>query len=454
MLALFSFGFATIKAEKIPDGIMPQKRQVAGTGVSTSNTPETTSATSQTTDDPSTSETTATSDTPTTTTPTDASSDTPASTTATPTSEQTSPSTTQPSPSTTTAAPSSTEDSSTAAPTTTSEDSSTDATTTPTSTPQSTSDPSSTDNTSEPSSTDNSSDASTTDNASTPSSTDSPSSTDNPSSAQSSTTESADSTQTSDASSRTSAASSRGSSQQSSTMMPTTIDVTTTNSAGSTYTSRLTTSTLVAAAAANERSSRTSSAPVSTGTGKSSNIVVIGTSTLNRSTLKHATTITSALVAEQTLPQTYTSYWTSDGAAYSSVITTGGVVTSTTGFATATVEPSLRNGGGDGTNLSTSSKKILGGVLGGVGGAILIGGIAFVCWRLWGKKHHPEPLPQEDEMLDSRDDSISREKMGRMGGSNGLPLDLGGRGSEGDAMEEEDRGYRNPNGGVNAASNF
>ncbi|KAI7621613.1 hypothetical protein KC346_g3568 [Hortaea werneckii] len=447
MLALFSFGFATIKAEKLPDGIMPQKRQVAGTGVSTSTTPETTSATSQTTDDPSTSETTATSDTPTTTTPTEASSDTPASTTATPTSEQTSPTTTQPSPSTTTAAPSSTEDSSTTAPPTTSEDSSTDATTTtPTSTPQSTSDPSSTDNTSEPSSTDNSSDASTT-----PSSTDSPSSTDDPSSAQSSPTASADSTQTSDASSQTSAASSRGSSQQSSTMIPTTIDVTTTNSDGSTYTSRLTTSTLVAAAAANDRSSRTTSAPVSTGTGQSSNIVVIGTSTLNRSTLKHATTITSALVAEQTLPQTYTSYWTSDGTAYSSVITTGGVVTSTTGYATATVEPSLRNGGGDGTNLSTSSKKILGGVLGGVGGAILIGGIAFVCWRLWGKKHKPDLLPQEDEMLDSRDDSISREKVRR--GSNGLPLDVGLGGSDGgDPMEEE--GYRNPNGRVNAASNF
>ncbi|KAI7222273.1 hypothetical protein KC333_g1276 [Hortaea werneckii] len=438
MLALFSFGFATIKAEKLPDGIMPQKRQVAGTGVSTSTTPETTSATSQTTDDPSTSETTATSDTPTTTTPTDTSSDTPATTTATPTSEQTSPTTTQPSPSTTTAAPSSTEDSSTAAPTTTSEDSSTtDATTTPTSTRQSTSDPSSTDN---------SSDASTTGDSSTPSSTDSPSSTDNPSSAQSSPTASADSTQTSDDSSQTSAASSRGSSQQSSTMMPTTIDVTTTNSDGSTYTSRLATSTLVAAAADNERS-RTTSGPVSTGTGKSSNIVVIGTSTLNRSTLKHATTITSALVAEQTMPQTYTSYWTSDGTAYSSVITTGGVVTSTTGYATATVEPSLRNGGGDGTNLSTSSKKILGGVLGGVGGAILIGGIAFVCWRLWGKKHKPEPLPQEDEMLDSRDDSISREKRR---GSNGMPLD--GVGSEGDP--DEVQGYRNPNGRVNAASNF
>ena len=126
------------------------------------------------------------------------------------------------------------------------------------------------------------------------------------------------------------------------------------------------------------------------------------------------------------------------------------MVTSTTGYATATVEPSLRNGGGDGTNLSTSSKKILGGVLGGVGGAILIGGIAFVCWRLWGKKHKPDLLPQEDEMLDSRDDSISREKMRR--GSNGMPLDGGLGGSEGDP--DEVQGYRNPNGRVNAASNF
>lgn len=118
------------------------------------------------------------------------------------------------------------------------------------------------------------------------------------------------------------------------------------------------------------------------------------------------------------------------------MVTTNKVVTSTTGYATATVEPSLRNGGGDGSNLTTSSKKIIGGVVGGVGGAILIGGIAFVCWRLWGKKHKSEPIPQDD-MLDSRDDSISREKRG-----SAQPLD-----------EDLDT-YQNPNGPVNTASNF
>jgi len=37
----FLLGFATINAEEIPDGIMPQRRQVVGTGVTTSSTPTT-----------------------------------------------------------------------------------------------------------------------------------------------------------------------------------------------------------------------------------------------------------------------------------------------------------------------------------------------------------------------------------------------------------------------------
>ena len=38
------------------------------------------------------------------------------------------------------------------------------------------------------------------------------------------------------------------------------------------------------------------------------------------------------------------------------------------------------------SGLSDGSKKIIGGVVGGVGGAILLGGIALVCWRIWGRK--------------------------------------------------------------------
>jgi hypothetical protein len=49
--------------------------------------------------------------------------------------------------------------------------------------------------------------------------------------------------------------------------------------------------------------------------------------------------------------------------------------------------PQPQKGNGDNeSGLSDSKKKIIGGVVGGVGGAILLGGIALVCWRIWGRK--------------------------------------------------------------------
>jgi hypothetical protein len=134
------------------------------------------------------------------------------------------------------------------------------------------------------------------------------------------------------------------------------------------------------------------------------------------------------------MQSTYTSYWTSDGQVFSKLVTTGIVYSSTTGFATATLTPSLQNGGGSGSNLSTSSKKIVGGVVGGIGGAILIGGIALVAWRLWGKKKRQAVA--QDDFLDSRDDSIRREKR------------------ESQGLQGAPDTYRNPNGPVNTASNF
>jgi len=118
----------------------------------------------------------------------------------------------------------------------------------------------------------------------------------------------------------------------------------------------------------------------------------------------------------------------------SKLVTTDRVVSSTTGFATATLAPALQNGGGSGSNLSSSSKSIIGGVVGGIGGAVLIGGLAVVAWRLWGKKKRQQ-LPQDD-FLDSRDDSINREKRASQGFRSNLEQ------------------YHNPNGPVNTASNF
>jgi hypothetical protein len=50
-----------------------------------------------------------------------------------------------------------------------------------------------------------------------------------------------------------------------------------------------------------------------------------------------------------------------------------------------------QNSGGGSSGLSQSSKKIIGGVVGGIGGAILLAGIAFACWRIWGRdKYNPD----------------------------------------------------------------
>ncbi|KAF7194692.1 hypothetical protein HII31_03954 [Pseudocercospora fuligena] len=213
--------------------------------------------------------------------------------------------------------------------------------------------------------------------------------------------------------------------------VPTTIDVTTTNADGSTVTSRIATRTAVAGSG--------TTGIVKTTSGKSSDLVVVGSSTINRSTLSSATVITSALVASETQRSTYTSYWTSDGTAYSSLVTTEQVVASTTGYATATISPSLADGGSGGSSLSTSSKKIIGGVVGGIGGAILVGGLAVVAWRIWGKKKR-QAVPQ-DEYMDSQNDSLRKE---RIASGSGLER----------YQQPHNAPYQNPGGSVNTASNF
>ena len=51
-----------------------------------------------------------------------------------------------------------------------------------------------------------------------------------------------------------------------------------------------------------------------------------------------------------------------------------------------------QDGGATNSNagLSDATKKTIGGVVGGVGGAILLGAIAVVAWRVWGRKSHHE----------------------------------------------------------------
>jgi hypothetical protein len=208
----------------------------------------------------------------------------------------------------------------------------------------------------------------------------------------------------------------------------TTIPITSSNGDGTTTTSNVPTSDL------------TSSTPVvqttkATSDGTTQSVVKVGSTTIDPATLEHKTTIREPLVTKATKHTSFTSYWTSHGQVYSSVYSTEVVEAKTTGYATATIAPSLAHEGGNGSNLSTNTKKIIGGVVGGIGGAILIGGLAFVAWRLWGKKKEQE-VTQED-LYSS--DSLSAQK--RMSGNT---LETAGYSER----------YSNPNGAVNTASNF
>lgn len=208
----------------------------------------------------------------------------------------------------------------------------------------------------------------------------------------------------------------------SSSSTPATDAITTTNSNGSKVTSHTSTNTRASAGAG----------AVATKKGKNNSVVKVGTSTIDPKTLHHPTTITSALLGKATEHKTFTSYWTSNGHVYSSVVTEDNVVSRTTGVLTATINPSLADGGGNGSNLTTQTKSIIGGVVGGIGGAILIGGLAFVAWRLWGKKRREEDVDDFNS-----NDSITQEKSHR-----------------GSGMTLDSEGYSNPGGRVNTASNF
>jgi hypothetical protein len=73
-------------------------------------------------------------------------------------------------------------------------------------------------------------------------------------------------------------------------------------------------------------------------------------------------------------------------------------------------------------------------VVGGVGGAILLGGIALVWWRLWNKKKREQAA--HDDYRTSHDEMLQQD-------TNGAERYAGNMG-----------GYSNPNGSVNTASNF
>ena len=71
----------------------------------------------------------------------------------------------------------------------------------------------------------------------------------------------------------------------------------------------------------------------------------------------------------------------------SSTSTSTQVVAAALASATPSGSPRVNGGGGGSgsSGLSPKTKSVVGGVVGGVGGAILLGGLAIVFWRVWGK---------------------------------------------------------------------
>ncbi|KAF1964978.1 hypothetical protein BU23DRAFT_40523 [Bimuria novae-zelandiae CBS 107.79] len=107
----------------------------------------------------------------------------------------------------------------------------------------------------------------------------------------------------------------------------------------------------------------------------------------------------------------------------------------TTGAVTETALTNVGAGNGGGSSgLSSEKKAIIGGVIGGVGGAILLGGIAIVCWRMWGKKKR-----------------VSEDDADLMAGTGAA---LGDKSSTTNPFQSNLEQYHNPGGRPNAAANF
>lgn len=76
-----------------------------------------------------------------------------------------------------------------------------------------------------------------------------------------------------------------------------------------------------------------------------------------------------------------------------------GEIHSVTSAATIVSTPTLNAGDneGGGGGMSTQTRNTVIGVVGGVGGAIVLGALAFVAWRIWGRKRKHE---ENDGLMD------------------------------------------------------
>ncbi|EXF85019.1 hypothetical protein CFIO01_06533 [Colletotrichum fioriniae PJ7] len=130
------------------------------------------------------------------------------------------------------------------------------------------------------------------------------------------------------------------------------------------------------------------------------------------------------------------------------IITTtnsAGVATSFTSEATVTSTPGLNeaNSGDSSSGMSSETRKTVIGVVVGVGGAIVLGALGFVAWRIWGKKKQAE----ENDGLMEYNNQYGNEPKNEIGSAQGS-------GSGRTPFQSTLESYHAPNQQVNASSNF
>ncbi|KAL8938028.1 MAG: hypothetical protein Q9216_004116 [Gyalolechia sp. 2 TL-2023] len=153
-----------------------------------------------------------------------------------------------------------------------------------------------------------------------------------------------------------------------------------------------------------------------------------------------ATQIQSRSVTSRTQQFVTTVVTVSSGSTRTNVFTTSGLIPVSTSSATSTSSPSLdtSDNGSSKTGLDSSQKRIVIGVVVGIGGALLLGGMAVVAWRIWGRKGRQND--DDNDLMDSHPGSSGHEKRSSISGQSPFRSTL-------------DQ-YHNHGGPPNTASNF
>lgn len=144
---------------------------------------------------------------------------------------------------------------------------------------------------------------------------------------------------------------------------------------------------------------------------------------------------TKALISTEVIPTTTVYQTVIDGSTRQVTSAGSRTVQHTTGSVVETSVSTVDSGSSSSGGLSSEKKAIIGGVIGGVGGAILLCGIAIVCWRMWGKKKR---VTEDDADL--------------MAGTGAALGDKSGQGHS--PFQSNLEQYHNPGGRPNAAANF